>query len=77
VCRYASEEKRAGVTGFAEAQETLEEVSKAKGTIDEEKGNTLEEISEFVAKINTAIKAGLCQLLFYAVLRGANESFSV
>lgn len=31
-------------------------MSKAKGTIDEEKGNTLEEISEFVAKINTAIK---------------------
>lgn len=34
----------------------MEEVSKAKGTIDEEKGNALEEISEFVAKINTAIK---------------------
>lgn len=52
----AEEERRAGVAGFAEAQETLEEVSKAKGTIDEEKGNTLEEISEFVAKINNAIK---------------------
>lgn len=34
----------------------MEEVSKAKGTIDEEKGHALEEISEFVAKINTAIK---------------------
>lgn len=52
----AEEEKRAGIAGFAEAQETLEEVSKAKGAIDQEKGNDLEEISRLVAEINTKIK---------------------
>ena len=44
------------MTGYAQAQDALEEVSKAKGTIDEEKGQTLEEISKFVAEINTAIR---------------------
>ena len=52
----AEEEQRAGVAGFASAQETLEQVSQVKGAIDEEKGNTLEEISHFVQKINNAIK---------------------
>ena len=52
----AEEERRAGVAGFAEAQETLEQVSKAKGDVDAMKGAALEEINAFVAEITRKIK---------------------
>ena len=52
----AEEERRAGVAGFAQAQETLEQVSKAKGDVDAAKGAALEEINAFVAEITRKIK---------------------
>ena len=52
----AEEERRAGVAGFAQAQETLEHVSKVKGDVDAAKGAALEEINAFVAEITRKIK---------------------
>ena len=52
----AEEERRAGVAGFAQAQETLEQVSKAKGDVDAATGAALEEINAFVAEITRKIK---------------------
>ena len=51
----AEEERRAGVTGFAAASETLEEVSRAKASVDERKGEALEEISAFIQEINKKV----------------------
>ena len=52
----AEEERRAGVAGFAQAQETLEHVSKVKGDVDSAKGAALEEINAYVAEITRKIK---------------------
>jgi intraflagellar transport protein 81 len=43
------------VTGLSEAQEKLEQVSAAKGDIDEQKGKTLEDISVLVERLNLSI----------------------
>ena len=48
-------EKKMGVSGFLEAQDKLEQVSAAKSDIDENKGRTLEEISELVQQLNARI----------------------
>lgn len=52
----AANERRAGVSGFADAAETLEEVSKRKGALDEEKGAALADISSVIAEITAKIK---------------------
>ncbi|KAK3240307.1 hypothetical protein CYMTET_49849 [Cymbomonas tetramitiformis] len=52
----AVQEKKKGVSGFQETADSLEKVSAAKGEIDEQKGQTLEEISKFVTEINQVIK---------------------
>ena len=44
-----------GVSGFLDAQDKLEQVSAAKSDIDEQKGKTLEEISQMVEQLNTRI----------------------
>mmetsp|Transcript_38618 Transcript_38618/g.46742 ORF Transcript_38618/g.46742 Transcript_38618/m.46742 type:complete len:696 (+) Transcript_38618:167-2254(+) len=57
VCSMLSiQEKKKGVAGFQETADSLEKVSAAKGEIDEQKGQTLEEISKFVTEINQVIK---------------------
>lgn len=44
-----------GVTGFREAQETMEKVSSMKAEIDERKGQTLEDMSGMVMELNHKI----------------------
>ena len=51
----AANERRAGVSGFADAAETLEEVSRRKGALDEEKGAALADISSVIAEITAKI----------------------
>ena len=41
-------ESKKGVSGFHETQEELEKVSAKKSELDEQKGKTLEDISELV-----------------------------
>lgn len=52
----AEQEKRLGVVGFSSAQDTLEAVSAAKQALDANKGETLEEISSIVERINATLK---------------------
>lgn len=47
-CRKSNLENKKGVTGFHETQEELEKVSAKKSELDEQKGKTLEDISELV-----------------------------
>ena len=44
-----------GVSGFHDAQEKLEKVSALKSELDEQKGKTLEDISELVGLILTSL----------------------
>lgn len=60
--KVSDAEKQRGVAGFQATQQTLEEVSMAKGAVDEAEGQTLEEISEFVKEINMQIKERKSQL---------------
>ncbi|RMX60935.1 hypothetical protein pdam_00003457 [Pocillopora damicornis] len=48
-------ENKKGVTGFHETQEELEKVSAKKSELDEQKGKTLEDISELVRQLNATI----------------------
>lgn len=48
-------EKKLGIIGFRDVQKDLEDVSAAKGSIDEMKGQTLEEISKIVQEMNEKI----------------------
>ena len=48
--RQASLEAKKGVSGFHETQEELEKVSAIKSELDEQKGKTLEDISELVGR---------------------------
>jgi len=50
-------EKQHGVTGFAELQSRLEEVSGQKQKKDQEKGQTMEDISRMVTELNSKIEA--------------------
>ena len=43
-------ETRKGVAGFHDTQEELEKVSAKKSELDEQKGKTLEDISELVGR---------------------------
>eukprot|EP00899_Mesostigma_viride_P025341 jgi/Mesvir1/5992/Mv00741-RA.1 len=54
--RVGDIEKKRGVAGFSETQNELEKVSAVKAEIDIDKGATLEEISRYVAEINSKIK---------------------
>lgn len=49
-------EREKGIEGFGKAQETLEDISKQNSGLDHEKGSTLEELSEIVAKINDTLQ---------------------
>ncbi|XP_041356765.1 intraflagellar transport protein 81 homolog [Gigantopelta aegis] len=49
-------ERKKGVSGYRETQEELEKVSSIKTDIDEAKGKTLEDISEMVRRLHSAIK---------------------
>jgi len=51
----ASIEARKGVAGAQDTQEELEKVSALKSDLDEQKGKTLEDISEMVRKLTTTI----------------------
>lgn len=44
-----------GVTGFREAQESMEKVSSMKAEVDERKGQALEDISGMVVELNHKI----------------------
>ncbi|XP_017322345.1 intraflagellar transport protein 81 homolog [Ictalurus punctatus] len=48
-------EAQRGISGFSETQEELERVSAIKSELDELKGNRLDNMSEMVKKINSAI----------------------
>ncbi|XP_020603042.1 intraflagellar transport protein 81 homolog [Orbicella faveolata] len=48
-------ESKKGVSGFHETQEELEKVSAKKSELDEQKGKTLEDISELVRQLNGTI----------------------
>ncbi|KAK3884798.1 hypothetical protein Pcinc_010945 [Petrolisthes cinctipes] len=48
-------EAQMGVTGFREAQETMEKVSSMKAVIDERKGQTLDDMSGMVMELNHKI----------------------
>ena len=48
-------ESKQGVRGFRETREILEKVSDEKATTDEEKGRTLEEMSNLVRILNSKI----------------------
>ncbi|KAJ7330649.1 Intraflagellar transport protein 81 [Desmophyllum pertusum] len=48
-------ESKQGVSGFHETQEELEKVSAKKSELDEQKGKTLEDISELVRQLNGTI----------------------
>merc|ERR1712062_447799 len=50
-------EEAHGVSGFAELQSRLEEVSGQKQKKDEEKGQTMEDISRMVQELNSKIEA--------------------
>ncbi|RXG61203.1 Intraflagellar transport protein 81-like protein [Armadillidium vulgare] len=59
-------ETSGGVSGFRDTQESLEQVSSMKATVDEKKGETLNEMSEMVRELNFKInerKASLAPLL--------------
>jgi len=69
-------EKARGVSGFSETQKTLEEVTHAKTAVDEEKGHTLEQISEYVKDINQSIKDRKSKLApQIKELRGVRQKF--
>ncbi|XP_048588151.1 intraflagellar transport protein 81 homolog isoform X2 [Nematostella vectensis] len=53
--QLAGIEAKQGVTGYHETQEELEKVSTVKSELDEQKGKTLEEISQLVATMNATI----------------------
>ncbi|XP_017571611.1 intraflagellar transport protein 81 homolog [Pygocentrus nattereri] len=48
-------EAQRGISGFSETQEELERVSAIKSELDELKGRTLDDMSEMVKKLNSAI----------------------
>ncbi|XP_046854329.1 intraflagellar transport protein 81 homolog [Xenia sp. Carnegie-2017] len=48
-------EAKEGVSGFHDTQEELEKVSSVKGDLDEQKGKSLDEISDMVRKLNSLI----------------------
>ncbi|XP_022526301.1 intraflagellar transport protein 81 homolog isoform X1 [Astyanax mexicanus] len=48
-------EAQKGISGFSETQEELERVSAIKSELDELKGRTLDDMSEMVKKLNSAI----------------------
>ncbi len=48
-------EAKAGVSGYRETQEALENVSEMKSTLDQMKGKTLEDISFMVNKLTQTI----------------------
>ncbi|KAK3094389.1 hypothetical protein FSP39_001105 [Pinctada imbricata] len=48
-------ESKAGVTGYRKTQEQLEKVSAAKSELDEQKGRTLEDISDMVQRLTKKI----------------------
>lgn len=50
------QEERAGVTGFRDAQQTLEAASEQTAEIDEVKGDTLEEISAIIKSITMKVE---------------------
>eukprot|EP01086_Lenisia_limosa_P016739 TRINITY_DN6826_c0_g1_i1.p1 TRINITY_DN6826_c0_g1~~TRINITY_DN6826_c0_g1_i1.p1 ORF type:complete len:679 (+),score=171.06 TRINITY_DN6826_c0_g1_i1:124-2160(+) len=52
----ASRERQRGVEGFRDAENQLEEVSSRKGAVDDQKAETLEEISRLVQEINSSIQ---------------------
>ena len=54
--KLARLEKVHGVTGFAEQQARLEEISGAKQQKDEEKGKAMEDISQMVQKLQAKIE---------------------
>lgn len=54
------------MSGFRETQESLEEISSKKASVDEKKGEVLEEMSDLVLELNKKIsekKANLAPLL--------------
>jgi intraflagellar transport protein 81 len=51
-------EKKKGVAGFHTAQDNLEKVSERKEVLDEEKGKTLQDISDMVGKLISTIQVG-------------------
>ena len=50
-------EEKKGVRGYVKAQETLEQVSSAKGDLDKEKGKKLEEMTHTIEELTEAITA--------------------
>lgn len=50
------QEKRLGVVGYSSAQENLEAISEAKSQVDTSKGETLEEMSDIISKIQITLK---------------------
>ncbi|CAB3996522.1 intraflagellar transport 81 homolog, partial [Paramuricea clavata] len=48
-------EAQKGVSGFHDTQEELEKVSTVKSGLDEQKGKSLDEISDMVRKLNSTI----------------------
>ena len=50
------QEKKLGVVGYSSAQDNLENLAQAKSEVDATKGQTLEEISDIVEKINLTLK---------------------
>lgn len=53
--QMSSLETKKGVAGYHETQEELEKVSAIKSELDEQKGKTLEDISELVRQLNATI----------------------
>jgi hypothetical protein len=58
----AMEEAQQGVSGFRATEERMEQVSEEKANIDQEKGQTLEDMSSLVLELTQRIAAKKAQL---------------
>lgn len=66
-------ETQQGVKGFRETRDLLEKISDEKANTDEEKGRTLEEMSNLVRILNSKISEK--KVLLAPLLRGLSFSF--